>query len=472
MVFSDPAFLFYFLPLVLLTYWAGGWRHRNLFLLLTSLAFYTAGGGSLVLLVVLSAAFTFAIGLYVGSTRDRSRGRRARVVGITLLLASLIVWKYLGFIWAQIGQLFANLVDRSDTPIELVLPVAISFYTFQCVSYIIDVGRGDIAAEGNPITFLCYVMFFPQLIAGPIVRFRDVAEQLAEKPTDLWNSFSAGAPRFLWGLAKKVLIADQAGQIADAAFGIAGYQVTLMDTVVGVLAYTIQIYFDFSGYSDMAIGMSHMFGIRFPENFRRPYSADSVTDFWRRWHISLSSWFRDYLYIPLGGNRKGVRRTYLNLIVVFVLTGFWHGAAWTFLAWGLLHGAALIIERLLFNRSEHPSGTRWAFRRAWTLSIVMFGWLLFRSADLTQAIELLTALDGRNGLLPSPFVDEALTTQRLFWSSIGLLILLSPGARSFGERLSQPDVPLVFKSAAVVMGSLAAVYVLSASFSPFLYFQF
>lgn len=472
MVFSDPAFLFYFLPLVLLTYWAGGWRHRNLFLLLSSLAFYTAGGGSLVLLVVLSAAFTYAIGLYLGSTRNRSRGRRARVAGITLLLASLIVWKYLGFIWAQISQLFAYLGDRSDTPIELVLPVAISFYTFQCVSYIIDVGRGDIASERNPITFLCYVMFFPQLIAGPIVRFRDVAEQLTERPTDLWNSFSAGAPRFLWGLAKKVLIADQAGHIADAAFGIAGYQVTLMDTVVGVLAYTIQIYFDFSGYSDMAIGMSHMFGIRFPENFRRPYSADSVTDFWRRWHISLSSWFRDYVYIPLGGNQRGKSRTYLNLIVVFVLTGFWHGAAWTFLAWGLIHGAALILERLLFDRSERPQGIRWAARKAWALAVVMFGWLFFRSTDLTQARELLVALDGRNGILPSPLVDAALTTQRLFWSSLGLMILLGSPTRSVGDRLGDPSCSAALRFAAVSAGSLASLYVMSSSFSPFLYFQF
>ena len=472
MVFSDPAFLFYFLPVALVSYWAGGWRWRNAYLLAVSVVFYVSGGGSLVFLVLATAGFTYVSGLLVERHRGSSLGRRTAAVTIGLLLASLVIWKYLGFVVGQVSALLERMGQQSSVTVSLVLPIAISFYTFQCVSYVVDVRRGEVPAERNPITFLCYILFFPQLIAGPIVRFRDVREQLSQLPTRRWLAFTDGLPRFFWGLAKKVLIADQAGQIADAAFGIAGYQITVADTVIGVLAYSIQIYFDFSGYSDMAIGLSRMFGITFPENFNRPYSASSVTDFWRRWHISLSTWFRDYVYIPLGGNRLGSGLLYRNLLIVFVLTGFWHGANWTFLAWGLVHGAALIGERLTI-RSRDLCGAVWAISlRLWTLLVVAFGWLLFRSDDLSHAGELLSALGGGNGFAPSAVVDASLTPQRILWTGIGALIFLMPARRSVGETLTSVDPRPALQFVAVTAGLLASLYVMSSSFSPFLYFQF
>lgn len=472
MVFSDPAFLFYFLPVVLLTYWAGGWRWRNSYLLAVSVVFYISGGGALVLLVLGTAVVAYVAGLLIERKRNTSPNKRIQVAAVALLLGSLMIWKYLGFVVAQTVAFVDRLGGRLDLSVSLVLPIAISFYTFQCISYVIDVSRGDVTAERNLGTFLCYVLLFPQLIAGPIVRYSDVADQLALAPTHRWAAFTDGLPRFFWGLAKKVLIADQAGQIADAAFGIAGYQITLADTLIGVLAYSIQIYFDFSGYSDMAIGLSRIFGVSFPENFRRPYSAKSVTDFWRRWHISLSTWFRDYVYIPLGGNRVGTLFTYRNLVLVFILTGFWHGANWTFLAWGLLHGAALIIERLTI-RSRSSSGVlQTVSLRVWTLLVVMFGWLLFRSDSLTHAGELLGALAGGNGVAPSAVVDAALTSQRLLWVGLGLISFALPAGRSTGERLNSPEPSIVLQSAAVGAGLLASLYVMSSSFSPFLYFQF
>jgi len=471
-VFSDPAFLFYFLPVSLLTYWAIGWRVRNLYLLLVSALFYTSGGGSFLLLVLGSSILTYAVARLMNAVTSVVVARLVKILGISTLLSSLLFWKYLGFVVDQFTVIARSLGDGFDLNVSVVLPIAISFYTFQCVSYVIDVGRGTIPAERNLIRFLCYVLFFPQLIAGPIVRYTDVVEQLSEPPRDRWQSFVSACPRFFWGLSKKVLIADQVGQIADAAFGVAGYQLTSLDTVVGVVAYAIQIYFDFSGYSDMAIGLSRMFGITFPENFRHPYSARTVTDFWRRWHISLSTWFRDYVYIPAGGNRHGVIRTYRNLVGVFILTGFWHGANWTFLCWGLLHGAALIIERVTIGRRVMTSlGARFALR-IWTVLVVLTGWLLFRSVDLTHAGQLLRALGGGNGFYPSELVVASLTSQRLLWGVLGLMTFLMPSRTSVGERLSVERPHPLLQISALAVGGLATLYVMSSSFSPFLYFQF
>ena len=472
MVFSDPAFLFYFLPIGLLAYWSGMWRFRNSFLLLISVFFYTSGGGGLIALVLLSSLWTYFVALAIDRRSTSAAKARMSGIGVGLLIALLMFWKYLNFVSEQLANLVSALVTPVDLSTSIVLPIAISFYTFQCVSYIIDVKRREIAAERNVVTFLCYVMFFPQLIAGPIVRFVDVQEQLSYRPAHLWNDFCVGAPRFFLGLSKKVLIADQAGQLADAAFGVVGYQLTAADTVIGVVAYTIQIYFDFSGYSDMAIGLSKMFGISFPENFRHPYMAASVTDFWRRWHISLSTWFRDYVYIPLGGNRGSKAKTYRNLAVVFLLTGFWHGAQWTFLAWGILHGTALVIERLIGVSGTPASKMGFFLGRLWTLVVVVVGWLMFRSVNLSHFGELIASLVRADGWSPSAMVSAALTNQRIFWTAIGLFAFVTPGRLSTGERLSNGQATLALRFGVTGMGALASLYVMSASFSPFLYFQF
>jgi alginate O-acetyltransferase complex protein AlgI len=472
MVFSNPSFLFYFLPVALATYWIGAWRFRNLYLLAISLFFYATGGGALVLLLLVTAVFTFLFALVIDRTDAISIRKYSRNLIVSLLLTSLVVWKYFNFLVKEIRKALDTLGMAFDFDVNLVLPIAISFYTFQCISYVIDVDRREIAAEKNIVTFLCYVLFFPQLLAGPVVRFADVNQQLSLRPQNIFNSFVTSSPRFFWGLAKKVLIADQAAQVSDVAFGIAGYQLGAMDTVVGVLAYSIQIYFDFSGYSDMAIGLAGMFGIQFQENFRRPYSAKSVTDFWRRWHISLSTWFRDYVYIPLGGNRRGAIRTYRNLFTIFVLTGFWHGANWTFLLWGLTHGVALVLERIFLRNHGFLRRGYSAVIRVWTILLVMFGWLIFRSDNVSHAGELIWALGDTNGFRLSPLVEASLTPQRIFWLLIGALAFLLPGKRSMGEVLSRRDSPLSASWIAVTVGLLASIYVLSSSFSPFLYFQF
>jgi alginate O-acetyltransferase complex protein AlgI len=472
MVFSDPSFLFYFLPFALLTYWVGAWRFRNFYLLTISFIFYAAGGGALVLLLLAASILTFLFAIAIDQFEKGQSQKNLRNIVVSLLLISLIIWKYLSFVTSEIQRLFDEFGINFTINVNLVLPIAISFYTFQCISYVIDVSRGDIKAERNVITFLCYVLLFPQLLAGPVVRFADVSEELSSPPQNIINSFVTSCPRFFWGLAKKVLVADQAAQVADAAFGIAGYQIGSMDTVIGVLAYSIQIYFDFSGYSDMAVGLAGMFGIQFQENFRRPYSAQTVTDFWRRWHISLSSWFRDYVYVPFGGNRRGALRTYRNLSLVFVLTGFWHGANWTFLLWGIVHGLALILERLFLRKLEIRHRLYLRVTRVWTVILVMFGWLIFRSDSISHAGELIMALGGGNGIGPSPIVEASLTPQRVFWILIGAVVFFVPGDSSIGESLSRPDSSTFINWFATFAGVLASIYVLSSSFSPFLYFQF
>ena len=472
MVFSNPSFLFYLLPITLALYWVVGWRKRNFFLLIVSLLFYIAGGGALVMLLVASGLLTYSSALLIDRTGIESKRKLTQRITISVLLASLLFWKYSEFMLAQFLQLLSSFGNDTNLTVDVILPIAISFYTFQCISYLVDVSRREIEAEVNVTTFLCYLFFFPHLLAGPVVRYRDVALQLATKPTERFSAFVIFSPRFFLGLAKKVLIADQAAHLANAAFGIAGYQVQASDTVIGVVAYSIQIYFDFSGYSDMAIALAGMFGIRFQENFQRPYSATSVTDFWRRWHISLSSWFRDYLYIPLGGNRSGSFRTYRNLVIVFALTGFWHGANWTFLTWGLVHGLALILERLFLKDVTLRRKSSRFFVRFWTLLVEVFGWLFFRADNLSHAVEMLIALKGGSGFGLSQIVLAAITPQRVFWTSVGLTTFFLSTKQSFGEKLIDGTSHLVLRSTAVLAGLLASIYVLSSSFSPFLYFQF
>jgi alginate O-acetyltransferase complex protein AlgI len=472
LVFSDPAFLFYFLPIALFTYWVGGWRKRNLYLLIISLFFYISGGGSIVVLLVLSGMLTYFAALLIDRSNSESTRKVTRNLVVALLIGFLIFWKYTDFLLTQLSTLLRSFGSTTSLSINLILPIAISFFTFQCVSYLIDVSRREIKAEVNLTTFLCYLFFFPHLLAGPVVRYKDVAPQLGTKPSKILENFVAFSPRFFWGLAKKVLIADQAAQIANSAFGIAGYQIQTLDVIIGVIAYSIQIYFDFSGYSDMAIALAGMFGIKFHENFLRPYSASSVTDFWRRWHVSLSSWFKDYLYIPLGGNRGSALKTYRNLAIVFVLTGFWHGANWTFLVWGIIHGTALIIERLFLQDQVPRRVLARVILRLWTVLVVLFAWLFFRSDSLAHSGELLKALIGGAGFGISPIVEASITPQRIFWTAIGLIVFFLPQRRSIGQLLNDTKSHQIFSFVAVGMGLLASMYVLSSSFSPFLYFQF
>lgn len=476
MVFSDPVFVYFFLPIVLTLYWVGGWRRRNLLICVAGTVFYMWAGGALIILLAATIVANYFAGRSLVALRvsrpNAGRWLLRAIVGANI--ASLAVWKYAGFAIEQTERLVRSVGLEASWSLRLVLPIAISFFTFQCISYVVDCWRGTADPAKKLVDFAAYILLFPHLIAGPIVRYADIEDHLLSVPRQRLNDFAVGAPRFFWGLAKKVLIADQVSAIANQAFGLPDNQVTTSVAWIGVLAYAIQIYFDFSGYSDMAIGLARMFGFVFPENFNRPYSAVSVTDFWRRWHISLSTWFRDYVYFPLGGNRAGTGRTYFNLSVVFLLTGLWHGADWTFLLWGAFHGACLIIERLTGVASLAVDKFV-VVRRLVTFALVCLGWAMFRAADLSQGLTFIQSLLTPSGLAWPEVVSEVLTTQRLLWLVVGCVVVALPASFRPGYFLSEGTTTTArwARLATVgIIGPVVGIYVLSSTFSPFLYFKF
>jgi alginate O-acetyltransferase complex protein AlgI len=405
---------------------------------------------------------------------DPRRGRRLLHAVIALDVLALGVWKYGGFAASQASNIFGAIGVGLRPSLHLALPIAISFYTFQCISYVADVWRGTADPAPRLLDFAAYILLFPHLIAGPIVRYSHIEADLLHPASRRLDDFAMGAPRFFWGLAKKVLIADQVAAVANVVFSLPDNRVTTGVAWVGVLAYAVQIYFDFSGYSDMAIGLARMFGFAFPENFDRPYSAQSVTDFWRRWHMSLSSWFRDYVYIPLGGSRRGRARTYLNLWTVFLLTGMWHGANWTFIVWGCFHGACLIVERLTGLGTTDATRLVW-LRRLVTFALVCVGWALFRARNLGQAWTVIHRMVVPSGLGLPVAVTEVLSTQRTLWFAIGLAVVALPPRAHIGRVISLGSTrrsEALRMAVLVTVAPLAALYALSSTFSPFLYFKF
>ncbi|MEO6714738.1 MAG: MBOAT family protein [Mycobacteriales bacterium] len=475
MSFASPLFLWYFMPATLAAYWALPARRRNYLLAVVSLLFYASGGGAFVVMLMACIVVNFAAGLAIDAPAAPARRRQAILVAaIAFDVGVLGIWKYAGFASRQFSVL-TQAVGGSGTPIvKLALPIGISFFTFHHLSYVVDVYRGSRRAQRSPVQFVTYIAMFPQLVAGPIVRYHEIADQLAEVRDDRLADFAAGFPRFALGLAKKVVVADTIAPVADAAFRSGSGGLTTATAWVGVLTYTLQIYFDFSGYSDMAIGLGRMFGFTFPENFRWPYVATSVTAFWRRWHISLSTWFRDYLYIPLGGNRGRAATTYRNLLVVFVLTGFWHGANWTFLIWGLYHGALLVAERL--TGAAGWADDKYAVpRRAVTLLLVMVGWVFFRSPDLPGATNFLGAMFSDAGTGVSPAVDSALTNRVAFVICAASAVVLLPRGFVLGPLVEfSPSRRASVSRLAIASGvaAYAGVLVAAGTFSPFLYAQF
>jgi alginate O-acetyltransferase complex protein AlgI len=481
MLFSSDVFLFFFLPLCVIGYAVIFKQARNAWLLAFSLLFYTWGGGSFVLWLLASIIGNFLFGLLTQWAVDRQQGR---LINLTMLAAAagnlaLLGWfKYANFFVEQLTGLGAVTgIDWGLDWTNIALPIGISFFTFQALSYVLDIGQGRARAIHNPFDFALYVSLFPQLIAGPIVRYHEIAQQLQHRELT-WDGAWAGTLRFVYGLCKKILIADSAAVIADAAFSTPGGELGLAAAWIGLVAYTIQIYFDFSGYSDMAIGLGMIFGFRFPENFRRPYSAQSITDFWRRWHMTLSAWFRDYLYIPLGGNRRGRLYTLRNLLVVFIATGLWHGAAWNFLFWGLFHGLLLIWERLrgISRRvQEDHRPLHIAGRRALTLLLVMMGWVLFRAETLPEALSYYRALFLPTTWALSPQIAELLDLRLISALLIGSAMFVLPGAQALGPRLTDDGgaaLAATRLTIAMLALPLALTYVMAGAFSPFLYFRF
>jgi len=476
MVFSDPVFLFVFLPVCLTLYWVGAWRNRNAYLCLAGSIFYLWGGEAFFLLLVTSIVLNHTAARTVARLRtDRpTQARWVTRAAVTGNVLALGLWKYGGFAVAQTGSILRALGMDTHPSLKLSLPIAISFFTFQCISYVIDTARGTADPAPRLLDFAAYILLFPHLIAGPIVRYAHIENDLLRPSRRRLDDFALGAPRFFWGLGKKVLIADQVAAIANRVFSLPDNRITTGAAWVGVLAYAVQIYFDFSGYSDMAIGLARMLGFDFPENFDRPYSAQSVTDFWRRWHMSLSTWFRDYVYIPLGGNRRGSVRTYLNLSCVFLLTGLWHGANWTFLVWGGYHGALLVIERLTGLGTIAAPRLVW-LRRTITFALVCIGWAIFRASDIGQAWTVVRAMVVPTGIKVPVTVTETISTQRLVWFIAGLTVVFLPTAARFGHQISTGygrARSALRVGVLVSMAPLACMYALSSSFSPFLYFQF
>lgn len=462
MVFSSLLFLFFYLPITLLVYYLIPSRWRNLWLFAVNLVFYGWGEPIYVVLMLLSIAINYAAGLLVDAHRDKARGILA--VNAVINLGLLFFFKYYDFLALNLSRLpglgFLH-------PLGVTLPIGISFYTFQNMSYPIDVYRRDALAQRSFIRYGTYVALFPQLIAGPIVRYKDIARQL-EQRRETAGQFASGVCRFCVGLSKKVLLANNVGALWDVYKSMAPASLSAADAWLGAVAFSFQIYFDFSGYSDMAIGLGKMLGFDFAENFNYPYISGSITEFWRRWHISLSSWFRDYVYIPLGGNRRGLPRQLVNLLIVWSLTGIWHGASWNFLLWGMYYAVLLILEKLFLYRAlgEAPS---WV-GHIYALVLVVIGWVLFSVEDLRACIAYLRSMFfGGAGLGSGTFLYYL----RSFAPSLAVMVLAcTPLPKKLFQRLPE-KLKLAARPVLVLLSLvLCTAYLVDSTYNPFLYFRF
>lgn len=464
MVFSSLVFMFAYLPITLLAYYLVPRQGRNIFLFIVNLIFYGWGEPKLVLLMVFNIFLNYTGGWLVDKYRaDAKKKKLFLILTCVLDIGILAVFKYTGMITETLNMLpFLNIPE-----LQISLPIGISFYTFQTMSYVIDVYRDDAPVSKNFINFGTYVALFPQLIAGPIVRYRDVAEQLVNRRETL-EMFTKGVKLFMVGLAKKVIIANTMGTLTTNIFATTDEN-GVVGTLVGMIAYTFQIYFDFSGYSDMACGLGNMMGFEFLKNFNYPYIAKSITDFWRRWHISLSTWFKEYVYIPLGGNRKGVKRQILNLLIVWGLTGLWHGAAYNFVLWGLYYGLLLILEKFVLKKflDRLPSFVQ----HIYTLFIIIIGWGLFYFTDVGQLGEFMVDLfNFGNGICG----DQAFN---LIMSNLPMLIIAAvastPLATMLYTRFEHRRfmwIPETLYCMGVLAVSTASL--VNQSYNPFLYFRF
>lgn len=477
MLFSSPIFIFIFLPITLALYFFTPNRYKNLLLLLVSLIFYAWGEVLYILLMLLSILANFGFGLAIDKSRLSSSPKLWLVLGVSFNLLLLIVFKYANFLVDNLNYIFLYVSLPTITIEAIQLPLGISFFTFQAMSYIIDVYRDEAKVQKKFSNIALYIAFFPQLVAGPIVRYHDVAQQIVFRRVDS-ALFVSGIQRFSMGLAKKMLIANPLGQVADAVFSLPGNELGLALVWVGIVCYALQIYFDFSGYSDMAIGLGRMFGFRFLENFNYPYIAQSLQDFWRRWHMSLSGWFRDYLYIPLGGNRKSSARTYVNLFLVFLLCGLWHGASWNFVVWGMIHGLFLAIERAGLDRQL---SRLWpVFRHAYTLVVVCVAWVFFRAEELPYAltyVETMLGFGDRGVVLGQ--ISPLLYQPDLVVALIVGVVLATPIYPWFSKILVNPRIAgmpgLAFASQFfLITGALALSFlaIASTTYNPFIYFRF
>ncbi len=477
MLFSSIPFLYYFLPITLLLYFIAPKRLKNGVLLLMSLIFYAWGGVEYVTLMLVSIFIGFVFGLLIEKAKTAKLKKSIMIFSVLLELALLIYFKYADFFISN----FNKATGLSIPLLKVVLPIGISFYTFQILSYLVDVYRGEVAAQRNIISLATYIALFPQLIAGPIVRYSDIAKQLEDRSIN-FDKIYEGVQRFIIGLSKKVLIANQLGEFCDI-FRDVNDKTVLFYWGYGI-AFTLHIYFDFSGYSDMAIGLGKIFGFSFLENFNYPYISKSITEFWRRWHMSLGTWFRDYVYIPLGGNRVSKVRHFINIFIVWMLTGFWHGASWNFILWGLLFAILLIVEKYITsknNQHKKKIGVKESLmtsllKHVYVLFFVIISFVIFNAASLGQAATDIGGMFGIGG-------QSLVSNETIYYlRSYGVVFILAifgslPVARNFIVKLSKNDtvgkyVEMVKPVMVVLLLLLSTAYLVDGSFNPFLYFRF
>ncbi|MBE5822421.1 MAG: MBOAT family protein [Clostridiales bacterium] len=467
MLFSSISFLYYFLPCVIIAYFILPFKLKNLVLFLSSMVFYFYGEPKYIILMLATILVSYIFGLLIDKFRETKLKKVFFVSAITLLLASLGVFKYSDFAISNINNIFGANINL----LKLALPIGISFYTFQILSYVIDVYWGKVKVQKNILKLATYVSLFPQLIAGPIVRYETVEEELSNR-THSFEKFSNGVTRFVIGLAKKILIANALGELCSIF--LASEEQTVVFYWMYGIAYSMQIYFDFSAYSDMAIGLGRIFGFTFLENFDYPYISKSITEFWRRWHISLGSWFRDYVYIPLGGNRVSKIKLLRNIFIVWFLTGMWHGANWTFIVWGLMFGIILTIEKFGFGKILEKIPT--IFRRIYVLFIVMISFIIFNSENMSDALNTITGLFGANG---TPLINDV--TMYYLRSYLVIFILgiigATPIPKMIIQKLKQNTtlnkivniLEIIF---VVALLFIVTAYLVDNSYNPFLYFRF
>lgn len=482
MIFSSPLFLFGFLPIALLVYYFSPRSIKNLALLLCSLFFYAWGEVFYLAVMIVSIISNYLFGLLIDKVHKSPHQKLSKLyvsMAVVTNIILLLSFKYANFVTDNVNVIL-TLVNVSIIDLKPVhLPLGISFFTFQAISYIVDVYRGEVPSQRNIFNLALYISLFPQLIAGPIVRYHDVSLSITNRTHSL-ELFSSGVKRFIYGLAKKMLIANPLGEVADSIFTLSGNDLTMPLAWIGILAYTLQIFFDFSGYSDMAIGLGRMFGFKFHENFNYPYISTSLREFWRRWHISLSTWFRDYVYISLGGNRVSTVRVYINLLMVFILTGFWHGASWKFLIWGLFHGVFLASEHAGF--SKLLKRTWKPIQHIYLLMVVIIGWVFFRSDTLQRAFDYIgSMMDISNYQTTLYQFAQALSYEAIYAFLIAIVLSIPtyPWLKKYFEGLSEKNtikitflinIPRLAILASLLFFSILKIA--SSTYNPFIYFRF
>lgn len=466
MLFSSLTFLLFFLPMVLALYYIVPSKGRNALLLAASLLFYAWGEPVYIIAMAWVILMVYVGALVIDSLKKTNARQYVLIFTVSSILGTLAYFKYMGFILQNLPSF-----NGIDIPfVEIIMPIGISFYTFQAVSYIVDVYRGDVRVQKNPFKVALFISLFPQLVAGPIVKYHDVCEQL-DRRSVCFDSFIKGVKRFIIGLGKKIIIANTLGEVVDKIFALRVDELSPQLAWVGAVFYAMQLYYDFSGYSDMAIGLGHMFGFKFLENFNYPYISKSVTEFWRRWHMSLSTWFKQYVYIPLGGNRSGKIKTLRNLAIVFFLTGLWHGAAWNFIVWGLYHGAFIILEKAtgLFGRQMTVFSR--ALGHIYLLGVVVVGWVIFRAPDLTYAWQYIRMMFGLYQGQPA----YTLTYYVTYWSGciFAIAVLCSAGLfKGVLLNARQTTAVVVINVYLLGMFVFCLMNLVNVSYNPFIYFRF